>query len=48
LAGDDDLAGDIEGRGGWLLRLSRKQEAGAEQRAQQTSDLSQTSSDHEN
>ena len=46
LAGDDDLAGDVEGSGGWVGLLSRKQGAGAEERDQQASDISVTGADH--
>jgi len=35
VAGNDDLAGDVERRGGRHRLLGRKQQAGAEQRAQQ-------------
>src|ERR1035437_580906 len=47
LAGYDDLAGDVERRGGLLLRLSRKKGAGAEQNTQQASELSRSGMNHE-
>src|ERR1035437_5666592 len=47
LAGYDDLAGDVERRGGLLPRLSRKQGADAEQNTQQASELSRSGMNHE-
>jgi hypothetical protein len=48
VASDYDLAGDVERRWGLQWLLCKKQRAGAEERAQKESDISQTSGDHGN